>query len=135
MLLGFLLALGDAIRRRGRSDDAPLVAVWLVGLGVFVSFTWSAPSADAAKGSDLLPLAVPGAVFFARAVRWLPAGLRAVVLAVSAAAAVAAAVVFTTGLVFPPLPPGRMANLWRFVGLVMPDSYIGEAVNHLAGRP
>jgi hypothetical protein len=101
MLLGFVLALIRCVLHRGRSDDAPLVVIWLTGLASFVTFTWQAPSLTAVKGSYLLPLAVPGAVFFAGGVMWLCTRLRTGVLLLSAAAALAAALVFTDRLIFP----------------------------------
>jgi 4-amino-4-deoxy-L-arabinose transferase-like glycosyltransferase len=131
MLAGFVLAVREALRRRGRSDDAPLVVVWLAGLAVFLSFTWIAPSVAAVKSSYLMPLVVPGAAFFARACAAAGRRVRALVLTVSAAAALAAAVVFTTGLVFPPQMKHLMVLRWKMVGGLLPDSRIGEAVDRL----
>jgi 4-amino-4-deoxy-L-arabinose transferase-like glycosyltransferase len=133
MLLGFWLALVDVVRTRGRADEAPLVAVWLVGVIAFVSFTAVAPSADAVKGSYMLPLAVPGAVFFARAIRWIRPRLRAGALGISTAAALAAAIIFTHRLVIPPLPEQQMVNLWRLIAFTMPEAHVGDAANRLGG--
>jgi len=131
MLFGFALALADAIRRRGRSDDAPLVALWVVGLAFFAAFTWWAQSVAAVKGSYLLPLAVPGAVFFARGAMRIGARARPWILAVCAAAAVAASVVFTHDLVYPAAPAERMAHRYRVLGEFLPNSYIREAADRL----
>lgn len=131
MLFGFALALAEAIRRRGRSDDAPLVALWMVGIAFFVAFTWWAQSVHAVKGSYLLPLAVPGAVFFARGANRLGRRIRPWVLLVSALAALAAAVVFTQDLVYPAAPAERMAQRYRMLGEFLPDSYITEAADRL----
>lgn len=135
MWLGFGLALRDAVRRRARSEDAPLVAIWLAGLAAFVSFTSWAPSAAAVKAAYLLPLAVPGAVFFARGVGLLGAQGRRAALVASSAAALAAAIIFTSGAVFPAQPEDRMAARWRLVGELLPDSHITEAVERLGPRP
>lgn len=134
MGLGFALALVAAVRSRGRDRDAPLVAIWLAGLASAVAFTVWAQSVVAVKASYLLPLAVPGAVFFARGALRLGERLRIAALAVSAAAALAAALVFTDGLLFPGLDPAVMAGRWRLVGEALPDSYIGPAVDFLVPR-
>jgi hypothetical protein len=135
MLLGFALAVREFVRRRGRSEDAPLVVMWSAGLAMFVAFTWWAQSVVAVKGSYLLPLAVPGAVFFARGVGALGPRPRPWILRVSAVAALVAAVTFTSGLVFPSPPVERMAARYRFMGEFLPDSYIAEATEHLAPSP
>jgi hypothetical protein len=131
MLLGFALALAELARRRGRCDDAPLVVLWLTGLAAFVAFTWWAPSVVAVKGSYLLPLAIPGAMFFARGVRALGPRLRAFVLALGAVAALASAAVFCHALVFPSATAERMAHRYRLMGEFLPGSYIGEAAERL----
>jgi hypothetical protein len=133
MLLGFVVALVDVVRSRNRSADAPLVAIWLLGLAMFVGFTWQAPSMVAVKGSYLLPLAVPGAIFFARGVTCLGPRLRVPVLVLSVAAAGAAASVFTNGLVFwtPGLGQGRL--LWESWARMLPASHIAEAMHRLLG--
>jgi len=135
MLLGFALALGEFGRRRGRSDDGPLVVLFCVGLAAFVAFTWWAPSVVAVKGSYLLPLAVPGAVFFARGGRFLPLRWRPWILGLGTLAAFAAAAVFTDALVFPSPPAQRMAQRYRFMGEFLPGSYIAEAVDRLVPPP
>ncbi len=101
VVTGFLAALWGLWRRRSSAPDAPLVVMAIAGLFTFVTFTWKAPSAAAVKASYLLPLAVPAAVFFARGVGLLSRRLRLAGLLVSAAAALAAALVFTNGLVLP----------------------------------
>jgi 4-amino-4-deoxy-L-arabinose transferase-like glycosyltransferase len=131
MLFGFVLALVETVRRRGRADDAPLVALWCTGIAFFVAFTWWAQSVVAVKGSYLLPLSVPGALFFASGVNRLGARARPWILAVSAAAAIAAAVVFTQDLVYPAAPAERMAHRYRMMGELLPDSYIKEAADRL----
>ena len=62
MLLGFAQATREALRWRGESDDAPLVAMTWVGVAAFVSFVYVSPTIGAPKAIYLLPLAVP-AVF------------------------------------------------------------------------
>jgi 4-amino-4-deoxy-L-arabinose transferase-like glycosyltransferase len=131
LLYGLALALRGAWRTRGRSRDAPLVAMWLTGLAAFVAFTWITPTLSAAKGSYLLALGVPGATFFARAVSVLGRRARGFVLAVASAAALVSAIVFSEGLVFPSIPPETMASRWRLVGVTLPGAHIGEAVDRL----
>jgi 4-amino-4-deoxy-L-arabinose transferase-like glycosyltransferase len=135
LLYGLVLALRDAFRTRGRSRDAPLAAMWLAGLAAFAAFTWITPTLSAGKGSYLLPLAAPGAVLFARAVSSLGCRARGAVLAVSCAAALAAAVVFSQALVFAPIAPETMAARWRLVGSTLPGAHISEAVDRLVVGP
>jgi hypothetical protein len=103
MLVGFVLALGELLRRRARCPDAPPVVMALVGVATFIAFTWRAPSTAAVKGSYMLPLVVPAALFFARGLAFLGPRFRIPVLVISGAAALAAATVFAHGLVFPML--------------------------------
>jgi hypothetical protein len=131
MLLGFALAVGELARKRGRSDDAPLVVLWCVGFAAFVAFTWWAQSVVAVKGSYLLPLAVPGGIFFARGTRWLGPRWRRWILGLGTVAAFAAAAVFTHALVFPSPPAERMAHRYRLMGELLPGSYIAEAADRL----
>ena len=100
-------------------------------LATGTTFTWRAPSLAAAKGSYLLPLVVPAGIFFARGVAGLEARLRSVALAVSAAAAVVAAIAFTSGLVFPAEDPRKLAATWTQLGSQLPDSYVTESVTRL----
>jgi hypothetical protein len=135
MLLGFALALGEFARRRGRSDDAPLVVQSCVGLAAFVGFTWWAPSVVAVKGSYLLPLAVPAAVFFARGAQRMGARWRPWVLGSGTAAALVAAAVFTHALIFPSPPAEWMAHRYRLMGEILPGSHIAEAADRLVLSP
>jgi len=131
MLFGFGLAVADAVRRRGRSDDAPLVVLFGVGIAFFVAFTWWAQSVAAVKGSYLLPLSVPAAVFFARGASRLGARWRPLVLALCTLAAISSAAIFTHDLVYPAAPAERMAHRYRVLGEFLPNSYIAEAANRL----
>lgn len=130
VLAGLALAVRDLVRSRGRSRDAPLVAMAALATASFATFTWQAPSLAAAKASYLMPLAGASAVFFARAVEALPRRPRALALAASLAAALVAAVVFTSGACFPPdLGRARVeARVWQHIGDALPGSRIGEAV-------
>jgi hypothetical protein len=101
VILGFLAGLRDWARRGSATADAPILAMGVVGLASFVAITLESASTAIAKGSYLLPLAVPAAVFFARGCRLLPRRSRAIALLVSLAAAAASAAVFANGLVFP----------------------------------
>ena len=103
LIVGFLLALRECFRRRGRTPDAPLVVMSVLGLLTFIAFTARAPSAVAVKASYMLPLVVPAAAFFTRGVGVLSQRMRIAALLISTAAALAAAVVFCNGLVFPRL--------------------------------
>jgi hypothetical protein len=135
VLAGGWLAARDLLRRRGRSRDAPLVAMAAFAAASFAAFTWRAPSLAAAKASYLLPLAAPAALFFARALDALGPRLRRAALAASLAAALAAAVVFTSGACFPPdLARARVESaVWQRIGGALPGSRIAEAVRALGG--
>jgi hypothetical protein len=128
MLLGLALCTGDILRGGLRTPEAPLVLMTAVGLATFVAFTARAPSLVAAKGSYLLPLLVPAGLFFARGVETLPGRLRQLALALSASAALASAIVFTSGLVFAPASGEAVRNGWSTVARQLPDSHIDEAV-------
>lgn len=131
VVAGFLAATVEALRRRGRSGDAPLVAASWAGLAAFVSFVAVSPTIGAPKTIYLLPLAVPAALFFGRGVEALAAGLRPAALGASALAALVSGLVFTAGLWFPSIPPEVMAGRWRLVGRALPDSHIVETLDLL----
>jgi len=116
MLGGFIAAAVGTLRSHGRSPDAPLVVMFLVGVAAFVVFTWRAPSMVAAKGSYLLPLVAPSGVFFARGARPLGRRVRLAVLLISAVAALSAAIVFTNGVVYrsQPMPQMEIDSWHRF---------------------
>ncbi len=101
VLAGFVLALRDFLRRRGRTPEAPFVVMASVALLSFIAFTWRVPTVAAVKASYMLPLVVLAAVFFARALAGLNARACRALLWSSAAAAMSSAVVFAPGLVFP----------------------------------
>jgi hypothetical protein len=134
MVFGFLAALVDCVRTRARSREAPLVSMAILGLAAFVTFSWRAPSIAAVKASYLLPLTVPGAVFFAGGVARLPRPLRRSVLLLSGAAAVAAALVFTNGLLFtsPPMEPAGV-HAWSRFAAQLPTSRIADALAYFIG--
>jgi len=137
LLAGLALAARDLVKSRGRSRDAPLVAMAALAMASFAVFTWRAPSLAAAKASYLMPLAGAAAVFFARGAGALPRRARAAALAASLAAAGVAAWVFTSGALFPP-DLARLqveARVWSRIGEALPGSRIGEAVAILAGPP
>ncbi len=134
MLLGLALCTRDILRGGLRTPEAPLVLMTAAGLATFVAFTARAPSLVAAKGSYLLPLLVPAGLFFARGVGTLHGRLRQAALVVSASAALACAVVFTSGLVFPPRSPAAVRNGWNVVAEQLPDSHIDEAVEIFLGK-
>jgi hypothetical protein len=137
VLAGLALAARDLARRRGRSRDAPLVAMAALAAASFAAFTWRAPSLAAAKASYLLPLAAPAALFFARAVEALPPRLRAAALAASAGAALGAGAAFTSGALFDPdLARARVESaVWQRIGGALPGSHIAEAVRLLDATP
>jgi len=128
MLLGLALCTRDILRGGLRTPEAPLVLMTAAGLATFVAFTARAPSLVTAKGSYLLPLLVPAGLFFARGVETLPGRLRQLALALSACAVLASAIVFTSGLVFPPSSGEAVRNGWSTVARQLPDSHIDEAV-------
>jgi hypothetical protein len=132
-LAGLALALRALARTRGRSADAPLVAMTALAGASFAAFTWLAPSLTAAKASYLMPLAAPAAVFFARASDALPRRPRLAGLGLSLAAALAAGLAFTSGVVFEPdRAQARLeARVWQRIGRSLPGSRIDEAVGIL----
>lgn len=105
VLLGFVRALRDWLRRGAASPEAPLVAMSLAGLVAFLAFTWRAPAAVAVKATYLLPLAPVAAVFYARAALELAPRLRRTALVLSGVAALASLYVFVNGAHFPLLRP------------------------------
>jgi len=131
MIAGFLLSLRESMRTRLRSPASPLVIMWIFGFVGFLAFTVHAPSAAAVKSSYLLPLAVPGAVFFGRALRAAGARLRSAILVVSTTAAMAAALVFTSGLVFPPQPDNLIVGRWRLIAHFLPQAPIPDVLDRL----
>ena len=131
VLMGYALALAAAVRSRGRSEDAPLVVLASVGLVMFIGFTSWAQSVVAVKGSYLLPLLIPASAFFGRAVSWFARDLQRAALGFSTAAALACAVIFTHGLVFPAQPMEKMPRTWRILGAHLPGSHIAPSVDRL----
>jgi len=127
MLFGFGGALVALVRQRGRSPDAPLVVMAVIALAAVTVITWFAPAMVAVKGSYLLSLILPAAVFFARGVSALPGPLRVGSLVISTTAAAAAALVFTTGLVFPAEFGSRFVRGWEVTGSYLPGARIEDA--------
>jgi hypothetical protein len=130
LLLGFASACAEALLRRARSPNDPLVAMSLLAVATFLYFTWRAPALVAVKGSYLLPLLAPAGLLFARGTEKLPTWLRGPVLALCALALVSAAVMFTNELVFP--PEQGFIGAWRNFGAFLPDAHIAEAADRLA---
>src|SRR5262249_43474783 len=131
LLFGFACAVADVARHGLRDRHAPLVAMSLVGLTCFVAFPWKAPTLAAAKGSYLLPLAAPSAIFFSlgaqRAGRWRP-----LLVSASGVAALLAAVVFTTDLVFPPMSQNQMLSFSRSLAPPrLPHAQVQETLDRL----
>jgi hypothetical protein len=137
LLAGLALAARECVRTRGRSRDAPLVVMTAVASASFVAFTWRAPSLAAAKASYLMPLAGASAFFFARGAEALPDRLRGLGLSASLVGALAAAVVFTSGVLFPPDPDRALVDgaVWHRIGALLPASRISEASGILWGPP
>jgi len=129
VLAGFVLAWVDLVRRRGGTPDAPLVMLATLGLLGFTSIAIGAPSPAALKGSYLLAMGVPAAVFFGRAAMRLGPRLRAGLLGVSCAAAATAALVFTSGLLYPPQSMG--VTVWTRIAHALPKSYILQAMERM----
>ncbi|MGH0029129.1 MAG: hypothetical protein ACQGVC_05030 [Myxococcota bacterium] len=110
-----LLGAGVSLRRtlRGSDPGAPLVGMAALGALAFVGFTLRAPATAAVKASYLLPCAVPAALFFARGLEALPAGLRRAGAFVSGTAALACAVAFASGVWLPVhAAPERARPAW-----------------------
>jgi hypothetical protein len=133
MLLGFAAASREALRQRARSPDAPLVAMAWLALAFFVAFTWHAPTWGAVKASYFLPVAGAAAVFFGRGAGLLAPRLRRAALALSAAAALLAAAVFTSGLVFEIDPRAGLLNAWRHYAAELPGGHLDDAIRTFYG--
>lgn len=134
MLIGFSAAVKDALLRRGRSPDAPLVIMALIGVGLLVAFTWRAPSMVAVKASYLLPVIIPAAVFFARGTLLFGRRGRIPLVALSALAALAAALVFTNGLVFQSAPMSSIEiEAWRGFAQTLGSEEMTKAMTFLLG--
>jgi hypothetical protein len=132
--VGFAAALAAAARSRGRASDAPLTLMAAMGLASFVAFSWGAPSMAAVKASYLLPLAVPAAVFFARACGLVGRRARRILLVISATAALASAVVFTEGVVLESRElDAEMVEGWRLIARRLDSEPIRQAVKALTG--
>jgi 4-amino-4-deoxy-L-arabinose transferase-like glycosyltransferase len=130
MLFGFGAAVVVFVRRKGRTPDAPLVVMGVLGLVMYVAIAATAPSAAAVKASYLLGLGLPAAAFYARGVAWLPRRwLRQAALAISATAALVAAAAFTNGVAFP--PPTMGLRVWRDIARELPYSHIMEALERI----
>jgi hypothetical protein len=129
-LLGFARAIAAVARRGARAPDAPLVAMVLVGVASFVAFTWHAPALGAAKAAYLLPLGVPAALFFALGTERLGRTGRALVT-LSAATALLAALVFTSGLVFPPAKWTTARGGWTGLPEQLPRAGLRETLDYL----
>ncbi len=127
--LGLLRSLARTVRTRGAAPEAPLAVSALLAFATFLWITWTAPSAAAVKGSYLLPLLVPAAVFFAGGVELLSRPLRGVALAVSALAAALAGLVFTADLLYPSLPMG--VRVWLLFAEQLPRAHIREAMERM----
>jgi hypothetical protein len=129
MLLGLALAVSELWRRRLQCADAPLTVLALLGLLLYTSIAIGAPSAAALKASYLLGMAVPAAVFYARGVAFTPRPVRVAVLALSLTACGIACLVFTSGVLYPPIPMG--VRVWKQFGALLPGSYLVEAIERL----
>lgn len=133
MLAGFVLATFRALAGRLRAPEAPLVAMALAGMAMLLLHTWVAPSTASVKASYLLQVAPVAGVFFSLGVGLLGPRLRAVALAVSLAAAVVAAFVFTEGVLFHSTVPG--VDIWTRWSRQLPRAHIEQAMKWLLGIP
>ncbi len=135
MLFGFGAEVRECARGPTRSPLTPLVAMCLAALAIFLIFTWRAPSLVASKGSYLLPLIAAGGIFFARGVGRLSRRLRTLSLGACAVAVLASALVFTSGLAFPPEDPRWVAHRVKVLGKIYPPSRFEEVVDLLILPP
>lgn len=129
MLAGFVLCWIDLVRKRGRSPEAPATALATLGLLGFTAIAIGAPSPAALKGSYLLGMGVPAAIFYARAAGALSPVLRAALLSVSSVAVVVATLVFTSGVLYPAQAMG--VRVWTRIALSLPESYIYQAMERM----
>ena len=133
MLAGFLVATWRTLMRRLRAPEAPLVAMACAGTAMLVLHTWTAQSTASVKATYLLPLAPVAGVFFAQGASLLRGRFRVAALVMSVAAAVAAVVVFTEGVLFWSAPPG--VATWAAWARRLPGSHIDEALRFFMGLP
>jgi 4-amino-4-deoxy-L-arabinose transferase-like glycosyltransferase len=129
MIAGFGLCWVDLVRRRGRTPEAPLVVLATLALLGFTAIAIGAPSPAALKGSYLLGMGVPAAVFFARAATALGPVLRNALLGISCAAVAGSALVFTTGVLYPAQAMG--VRVWTRIARALPESYIYQAMERM----
>ena len=129
MIGGFVLCWIDLVRRRGRTPEAPLVVLATLGLLGFTAIAVGAPSPAALKGSYLLGMGVPAAVFYGRAAMALRPVLRNALLGISCAAVGVSALVFTTGVLYPAQAMG--VRVWTRIARVLPESYIYQAMERM----
>jgi len=135
-MAGFLVASWRMLATRFRVRQAPVTAFAWCALGLFVVFTWKAPSLAAAKASYLLPVGVPAAVFFSEGIAVLMPRLRSVALAASLVAALACAVAFTDGVLFASRPAHPLTvALWTRISAFLPGEHIDEAVRMIGMVP
>jgi hypothetical protein len=99
------------------------------GLALYTAIAVGAPSPAALKGSYLLAMGVPAALFYARTAERLPRRVRAALFALSGGAVVASALVFTSGLLFAEHMMG--VRVWTRIAHALPDSYILETMQRL----
>jgi hypothetical protein len=128
MLAGFFLALGAAIRTRGRSPWTPLLVLWTGGVLLFVAFTLRAPSAAAVKGSYMLPIAGAGTLFFSHAATALRQRGRRTLLVVCATIAAGAGVFFTEGVFGSPRANPQFFVAWLAWSRELPGSNVDSAL-------
>jgi 4-amino-4-deoxy-L-arabinose transferase-like glycosyltransferase len=126
---GFVLCWIDLVRRRGRTPEAPLVVLATLALLGFTAIAIGAPSPAALKGSYLLGMGVPAAVFYGRAAMALRPALRNALLGISCAAVGVSALVFTTGVLYPAHALG--VRIWTRIARVLPESYIYQAMERM----
>ncbi len=117
-VLGFAAALAAALRGRAEPGTLPLVGMTLIGLTLFLAYTWRTPPAVSLKASYLTPLAGAAAVFFCRGASLLRGRWGAVGLASSALAALLAGLAFSSHLLFPPV---NMRHL-LMIAMAFPDA-------------
>jgi hypothetical protein len=129
MIGGFVLCWIDLVRRRGRTPEAPLVVLATLGLLGFTAIAVGAPSPAALKGSYLLGMGVPAAVFYGRAAMALRPVLRNALLGISCSAVLVSALVFTTGVLYPGQAMG--VRVWTRIARVLPESYIYQAMERM----
>jgi hypothetical protein len=132
LLAGLVVTAREVVRQGFAAPEAPLVSMAALGLALFIAFTWMAPTLAAVKASYLLSLLVPAAAFFARGLVFAGERWQRSLLALSATAALLAALLFTNRLTFATAP--LSGQPWDPIIEAYPSSHMADALEFFEPR-